>query len=243
MVRKEIASYLRKYRERTNTTQGDLADLLGISRQSVISLESGRCVPSVALAIRVSRLFEMPVEFIFRSEENDDSGQSGNNNNSPEGEGNGGTMNRDLMPWSPLREIMSMRETMDRFFDEPNVRAAGVFHPSVSIRETEKSLIVEADLPGVREEDVEVEIENDKLVIRGERKHKVETKREDYYHMESSFGSFSRMVSLPSYVDSSKAEAEFTDGVLEIKFPKVQEKKSKKLAIKKSEKKSEKPKK
>ncbi|MFH1855176.1 MAG: Hsp20 family protein [bacterium] len=243
MVRKEIASYLRKYREKTNTTQGDLADLLGISRQSVISLESGRCIPSVALALRVSRLFEMPVEFIFRSEESDDNEESEKNTNSPDGEGNGGVMNKDLMPWSPLREIMSMRETMDKFFDESNVRAAGVFHPSVSIRETEKNLIVEADLPGVLEDDVEVEIENDKLVIKGERKHKVETKREDYYHMESSFGSFSRMVSLPGYVDSSKAEAEFTDGVLEVKVPKIQEKKSKKLTIKKSEKKSEKLKK
>jgi len=83
------------------------------------------------------------VEFIFRSDENPPAG--GENNNSPQGERNGGTMNRDLLPWSPLREIMSMRETMDRFFDEPNSRLQSSFHPSVGIRETEKSLIIEAE--------------------------------------------------------------------------------------------------
>ncbi len=230
MSRREIASYLRKFRERSEITQGDLADMLGISRQSVISLESGRCVPSVALAIKVSRLFEMPVEFIFREsseiEENE-------NKETKTPEGNGGIMNRDLMPWSPLREIMSMRETMDRFFDEPSSRSTALFHPAVGIRESEKELVIEADIPGVKEDDLDVEIENDKVVIKGERRHREETKKEDYYHLESSYGSFSRMVSLPSYVDSSKAEAEFKDGVLEIKIPKVTEKQSKKLTIKK----------
>ncbi len=236
MSRREIASYLKRFRERSQVTQGELAEMLGISRQSVISLENGRCIPSVALAIRVSKLFEMPVEFIFRETEDKSEANLEKNieqNNSPEGEG--GIMNRDLMPWSPLREIMSMRETMDRFFDEPTTRSSTLFHPAVGIRESEKELVIEADIPGVKEEDLDVEIENDKVVIKGERKHKQETKKEDYYHMESSYGSFSRMVSLPSYVDSSKAEAEFKDGVLEIKIPKVVEKQSKKLKIKKNE--------
>ena len=225
MERKEIASYLRRYREQSEVTQGELADMLGISRQSVISLESGKCIPSVALALKVSRLFKMPVEFIFRDEETDEQ------NNSPEGEGD--SMSRDLMPWSPLREIMSMRETVDRFFDEPTFRSSSLFHPSVGIRETEKELIIEADIPGVSEDEIDVEIENDKVILKGERKHKSETKKEDYFHLESSYGSFSRMISLPSYVDSSQAEAEFKDGVLEIKIPKVEQMQSKKLKIKK----------
>jgi HSP20 family protein len=227
MEKREIASRLKRFREHSNVTQGELADLLGISRQSVISLESSKCVPSVALALRIARLFDMPVEFIFNVEEN----QLEQKEKSKIGE----NMPRDLTPWSPLREIMSMRESLDRFFDEPTKIGSMAFHPSVGIRETEKELIIEVDLPGVKEEDVDVEIENDKVILKGERKHETETKREDYYHLESSYGSFSRMISLPSYVDASKGEAVFKNGVLEVAIPKVEEKKSKKLKIKKSE--------
>jgi len=228
MEKREIASRLKQFREHSSVTQGELADLLGISRQSVISLESCKCIPSVALALKIARLFDMPVEFIFDVEkdkveiENDD-----------EENKLGENMTRDMMPWSPLREIMSMRESLDRFFDEPT-RQTSVFHPTVGIRETEKELTIEADLPGVKEDDVDVEIENDKVILKGERKHESEIKREDYYHMESSYGSFSRMISLPSYVDASRGEAEFKNGVLIVKIPKVEEKKSKKLQIKKS---------
>lgn len=229
MEKREIASRLRLFRERSKITQGDLADLLGISRQSVISLEGSKCIPSVALALRIARLFDMPVEFIFDTQDNCENHEEENEENNKLG----GEMNRDLMPWSPLREIMSMRDSLDRFFEEPS-RPANLFHPSVGIRETEKALIIEADIPGVKEEDLDVEIESDKVILKGERKHKEETKKEDYYHLESSYGSFSRLISLPSYVDASKAEASFADGVLTINIPKVVEKKSKKLQIKKS---------
>lgn len=204
-----------------------MAGLLGISRQSVISLENSKCIPSVALALRIARLFDMPVEFIFAVEDNIE--------DEKEEDKSGGIMSRELMPWSPLREIMSMRESLDRFFDEPT-KSTAVFHPTVGIRETEKEFIIEADLPGVKEEEIDVEIESDKVILKGERKLENEIKREDYYHLETSYGSFSRMISLPSYVDASKAEAEYKDGVLTISIPKVEEKKSKKLKVKKIEK-------
>ena len=66
-----LATYLRKYREKADYTQEELAHKLGISRQTVISLESGKCVPSVSLAMKIARFFEMPVEFIFRYPEDD----------------------------------------------------------------------------------------------------------------------------------------------------------------------------
>jgi len=237
VVNNNLASYLKKYREKADITQGELSERLGVSRQSVIALESGKCVPSVLLALKISRFFELPVEYIFRfQEENLNSIFSEIENKSKGGEEE---MARDLMPWSPWREMMNMRESVDKFFDEPfssrNLSTA-VFHPSVGIREVKGELIVEADLPGVKEEDVDVQIEDDKLVIRGERKHSSETKKEDYYHMESSYGSFSRVIGLPSYVDASRAEAEVKDGILEVRIPKVEEKKSKKIAVKKSSK-------
>lgn len=150
-------------------------------------------------------------------------------------------MVRELMPWSPWREMMSLRETMDKFFDEPAMaRGSSVFYPSIGIRETAKDLVIEADLPGVKEEDVNIEVEDNQLIIKGERKHREEKKREDYYHLESSYGAFSRVITLPSNVDSSKTQAEFEGGILEIRIPKMEERKAKKISIKsKGEKKIE----
>ena len=235
MTKENLPTYLKTYREKADLTQGELADKIGVSRQSIISLEASRCVPSVELAMRIARFFELPVEFIFRQEVEADECETVvdkilNNNN----EGGGTDMTRNLMPWSPWREMMSLRENIDKFFDEPSLShrgTPGVFHPAVSIRETQKEMIIEADVPGVRDEDVDVEIEDDKVIIKGERKHQQETKREDYYHMESSYGSFSRVIGLPNYVNADKAVAEVKDGILEVKVPKVEQRQPKKIKV------------
>lgn len=231
-----MQTFLRKFREKANLTQGELADNLGVSRQSVISLESGKCIPSVNLAMKIAILFDVPIEFIFRFDE-DPVDQL--KENEEENNNTGGNMGRDLMPWSPWREMMSLRETMDRFFDEPAwSKGSSVFHPSIGIREAAQELVIEADLPGVREEDVDIELEDSQLIIRGERKHSQERKREDYYHIESSYGAFSRVISLPANVDSSKAEAEFDQGILQIKIPKIEERRPKKITVKSASKSS-----
>jgi len=232
--KKEISSHLRRFREVADLTQNELADLIDVSRQSIIALESGKCIPSVSLALKISALFNMPVEFIFRYDKlveiGDEDIDGGNVNESNASESD---TTRDLLPWSPLREIMSMRETVDRFFDEPSApTSTTLFHPHVGIRESERELIIEADIPGVKEEDIDVEIEQDKILIQGERKHREESMREEYFHLESSYGSFSRVISLPPYVDTENADAEIVDGMLTIRIPKVGEKKSKKLKLK-----------
>lgn len=218
----ELATYLKKYREKAAYTQGRLAEELGISRQSIISLETGKCTPSVALALRIAHFFELPVEFIFR----------GPDNLEKKNRQKGGEMSRDLLPWSPWREMMSMREALDRFSEEPSSKQTGFFHPTVGIRETPKHMVIEVDIPGVKEEDVSLEIEDDKLIIRGERKHSEETKKEDYYHLESSYGSFSRVIALPNYVEAGKAQAEVKNGLLEIYIPKVKPRQPKKIPVK-----------
>ena len=233
MVDKEkLSTCLKKYREKANLTQEELAEKLAVSRQSVISLESGKCVPSVSLALKIARFFELPVEFVFRQNDNNHEtiiDKILNENNEQKGD----DMPRDLIPWSPWREMMSFRENIDRFFEEPSVsRASGnLFHPAVSIRETEKEMVIEADLPGVKEEDLDVEIEDDKVIVRGERKHSSETKREDYYHMESSYGEFSRVIGLPNYTNPEEATAEVKDGILEIRVPKVEQRQPKKIKV------------
>lgn len=228
--KKDLSSYLKRYREKADLTQGELAQKLGVSRQSVIALESGKCIPSVSLALRIGRFFSLPVEFIFR-----EVGKTELENTYREifneEEGGEEEMPRSLMPWSPWRDMMSMRDMVDRFFEEPSHAVSDAFHPTVSVRETDKTLIIEADLPGVKEENLDVEIEDDKITIKGERKYENEVKREDYYHMESSYGSFSRLIALPSYVEADKAVAESKEGVLTITIPKKEQKKAKKLSI------------
>jgi HSP20 family protein len=233
--KKGLSSYLKRYRDKADITQGELAEKLEVSRQSIIALESGKCIPSVFLALRIGRFFEIPVEFIFREAAFDleDSVKEIVEEDNDDSKGGEQEMQRNLMPWSPWRDMMSMREMVDRFFEEPTGRiSSDVFHPTISIRETSKNLIIEADIPGVKEDDLDIEIENDKVIIKGERKHEQEVKREDYYHMESSFGSFSRMISLPSNVNAEKADAEIKEGVLRISIPKEEQKKPKKISVK-----------
>lgn len=233
-----LATHLKQYREKADLTQEELAGRLDVSRQTVISLESGKCIPSVALAVKIARFFELPVEFIFRFHEEGFKtlfDEIDNNKNIREEEGED-KMTRELMPWSPWREMMSMRSNVDKFFDEPYRQTSSevMFHPAVSIRETKNELVIEADVPGIKDEDINVEIEDDKVILSGERKHKEETKNEDYYHMESSYGSFSRVIALPAYVDADRAQAEVKDGILEVKIPKIEKPSAKKIIVKSS---------
>ena len=108
------------------------------------------------------------------------------------------------------------------------------FSPAINTREGEFAYHVEVDLPGMKKEEINIQVEENTLVISGERKVKEEIKEENYYKVESSFGTFSRSFSLPDNVDIEKIHAESTNGVLEIIVPKleVQEvEKTRKIAI------------
>ena len=108
------------------------------------------------------------------------------------------------------------------------------FIPSINTRDGEFAYHIEVDLPGVKKEDINVSVEDNRLVISGERKSKEEIKEENYYKVESSFGSFSRSFSLPEGVDAENIHAESSDGVLEVTVPKLQQAvdKVKKISIK-----------
>ena len=97
--------------------------------------------------------------------------------------------------------------------------------------EKEGKFVVKAELPGIKEEDVDVSVADDILTIKGEKKTENELKEEDYYCCERSYGSFFRSIGLPSNVDAKKIEANYEDGVLEVSLPKVVEAKPKKIQI------------
>jgi HSP20 family protein len=136
----------------------------------------------------------------------------------------------------------AMRREMDRMFDEMTksfslARPAiglGVMAPRVDLKETDGALEVQAELPGVAEKDIEVQLNDGVLTIKGEKKQEREEKEKGWYLMERSFGSFLRQIPLPVEVDEDKVEAKFDKGVLHITLPKSAkaEAKTKKIAVK-----------
>lgn len=103
--------------------------------------------------------------------------------------------------------------------------------PTVDVAETKDKLVVKADLPGVDKKDVKVSVSGDLLTIKGEKKKEEEEKDEQHYCVERYYGSFQRVIPLPSNVKSDKVKANFDKGVLKVTLPKVEEAKQKEIDI------------
>ena len=228
----DIKSELKKVREKYNLTQEELADELGVSRQSIIALESGKYRPSIPVALLIAEFFELPVEYIFRCQPEEGEEIKSVKHLKKEGEI---TVDRDIMPWTPWREMMNMRDTIDRLFDDSLVslpRPSELGYPAINIHQTAKEVIVEADVPGMKEEEIEIEVADNAIGLHGERKQMRELKKEDYYHREVSYGSFSRSVSLPAEVDAARADAKLEHGTLTITLPKKEPKAARTIKLK-----------
>lgn len=153
-------------------------------------------------------------------------------------------MKRELIP---IRQgkISSMLEDMDRMFEGFFARPFGprwlpsirwpeemeISYPAVDIFEDNKHVTVKAELPGMKKEDLDVNITEDAITISGEKKKEEKMEEKDYYRVERSHGSFSRTFSFPSDVQSAKAKASFHDGVLEVIIPKTEAAKKKKIKV------------
>ena len=128
-------------------------------------------------------------------------------------------------PYGQMREFRKgfnlLNTMLDEIQDEKNSTFKDNFSPTVNTREGEFAYHVEVDLPGIKKEDVDIKIEDNTLLISGERKVKSEVKEEDYYKVESSFGTFSRSFSLPNEIDIENIRAESQNGVLEVIIPKL----------------------
>ncbi|MGQ9545607.1 MAG: Hsp20/alpha crystallin family protein [Dehalococcoidia bacterium] len=146
--------------------------------------------------------------------------------------------------WQPFRELVSLREAMDRLFEDSFVHPSRFFGtlgeaamPAIDAYQTPNEVVVKASLPGLKPEDVSIDITGETLTIKGEHKAEEEIKKEDYLYQERRYGAFSRTIALPSGLKADKAEATMEDGVLTITVPKAEEVKPKTIKIKTREKK------
>ncbi|HVN94803.1 MAG TPA: Hsp20/alpha crystallin family protein [Syntrophorhabdaceae bacterium] len=114
----------------------------------------------------------------------------------------------------------------------PRFSQAEEIVPSIDILKDKDDIVVKAELPGVKKEDIDVTLTEDTITISGEKKNEQEVKKKDYYHYESSYGSFSRTFNLPAKVQSDKAKTKIKDGILEIRIPKTEEAKKKEVKVK-----------
>ncbi len=128
----------------------------------------------------------------------------------------------DFFRMNPFQLMRQFSDEMDRMWSGYGGEKRGnesSWRPVVDVRENEGQLQVHADLPGVNEKDVKVSVENDTLIIQGERKHEEETNKEGWHRSERSYGSFYRAIPLPEGAEVDKANARFQNGVLEISMP------------------------
>lgn len=151
-----------------------------------------------------------------------------------------------IIRWDPFRDLVTLRERMNRLFEEAVTSSRGedkdlvasTWSPSVDIYENEHNLILTAELPGIEEKDIEIKIEDNTLTLKGERNFEKETKEENYHRVERAYGSFYRSFTLPHYVDEDNIEAAHENGILRISMPKKPELKPRKVKILKPKKES-----
>jgi HSP20 family protein len=129
----------------------------------------------------------------------------------------------------PFQGFQSLQDTMNRFFSEPSTNRPWV--PAVDIRETENELVLKADIPGMKFEDIDVRLENGTLTLRGERKFDEEKKEGGWHRMERSYGSFERVFTLPDSVNPEAVSADYKDGTLTVTLPKKEIAKARQVKV------------
>lgn len=149
-----------------------------------------------------------------------------------------------LVRWSPARDLMQIREEMNRLFNqffgrggdgEEGIWVRGAWIPPVDIYETDEAFVLKAELPGFSKDDLQIELYDNQLTLRGERKHETDVKEEQYHRRERVYGRFERSFLLPMAVDADKIQAHFMNGVLELRLPKSEAAKPKRIAITEAE--------
>lgn len=144
-----------------------------------------------------------------------------------------------IVRWEPFRDLVTIQDRINRMFGEGFGRFrggdealdSGAWSPAVDIYETEHDIVLKAELPDIKQSDIDLRIENNTLTLKGERKFEKETNDENYHRVERSYGAFSRSFTLPATVDQEKIKAEYKDGILKVILPKKEEAKPKQIKV------------
>lgn len=144
-----------------------------------------------------------------------------------------------LTRWEPAREMITLREAMDRLFDDAFTRPLSLFGNAggwsslaIDMYQTDNEVVVKAALPGIKPDEVQINVIGDVLNLKGEVKQKEEVKDKTYHLREQRWGAFERSITLPADVVADKAKAEFEHGILTITLPKAEAAKPKVISVK-----------
>ena len=142
-----------------------------------------------------------------------------------------------VVKWDPFRDLISIQDRMNRLFEQTLSRsrgeegAAAAWTPAVDIYETPDTIVIKADLPGVVREDIEIQIDDNTLTLKGERRFSKDVQEESYLRIERTYGSFHRCFTLPASIRQEEIRAVCRDGVLELALPKAEGSKPRRIAI------------
>lgn len=144
-----------------------------------------------------------------------------------------------IIRWEPMREMVTLRDAMERLFDGAFTRPGGLPNgwrtsgaPAVDMYQTDNEVVINEPAPGMKAEDVKISVTGDMLTIKGEANAKSEGKEKGLHIREQRWGAFERSIALPTPVLADQAKAEFEDGVLNITLPKTEEVRPKTIAVK-----------
>ena len=144
-----------------------------------------------------------------------------------------------IVRYDPFRDLRTLQEEVNRLFSTNLTRAfgdegigRGAWAPSVDIYENKDQIVLEAELPGMKQEDFDLSIENNVITLRGERKFEKVDETDNYHRVERSYGSFTRSFTLPQTVSAEGATAEYSNGVLRVTLPKREETKARRIEVK-----------
>ena len=140
-----------------------------------------------------------------------------------------------LMRWDPYREVSSLQDRLNRALggrtEREDEMQLAAWAPPVDIAEEKDRILITAELPGFKENEIEIQTENGMLTLRGERKFEKESDGKSYHRVERSYGQFVRSFSLPNNVDREKIQATFRDGLLRVELPKREDAKPRMIRI------------
>jgi HSP20 family protein len=138
-----------------------------------------------------------------------------------------------MVRWDPFREIASLQSDLGRFFNALRESGDGGSHwmPAVDIWETENEIVYAFDLPGISEDKISIELEDNLLTVSGERERTEKHEEDRFYRYERRFGAFSRTISVPQGTTEDNVKAEYEDGVLKLRVAKPEQSKPRRIQI------------